>query len=318
MVAAFMLYTGAALEAQRPTFRSGIEMVPLTVTVTDGAGRHTTGLSAADFAVFEDGALQTLSFFASEAVAVDVAFLIDSSSSMGPSLPLVKTAVGGLIDELRDGDRAAIVEVKDTVLMPQRLTADLTAIRAAVDAVSASGSTALYEGVYTALREFERSRRGDAGVRRQVLIVLSDGYDTTSHVDFDGANDLARQVGVSIYTIALHTLPLLPAGAAAVPRSRAELNAAYAMRALATDAGGRAFSPTSAGELPAIYRAIGRELACQYQLGYVPSKPGTGEFRRLSVRVLPPTRANARTRSGYVAVRRAPARGERTAPDVRD
>jgi VWFA-related protein len=76
------------------------------------------------------------------------------------------------------------------------------------------------------------------------------------------------------------------------------------MRTLAQDAGGRIFFPTMAAELPAIYRSIAQELASQYDLGYVPAKSGSdGKFRRVAVRVLPPTSAAARTRSGYYSTR---------------
>jgi hypothetical protein len=73
---------------------------------------------------------------------------------------------------------------------------------------------------------------------------------------------------------------------------------------MAREAGGRAFFPTTAAELPMIYGAIAQELASQYELGYVPVKPGgDGTFRRVFVRLAPTTKANARTRSGYYAER---------------
>lgn len=76
------------------------------------------------------------------------------------------------------------------------------------------------------------------------------------------------------------------------------------MRALASETGARAFFPATARELSAIYSSIAQELACQYQLGYVPARPlGDGAFRHVSVRILPPTRGTARTRSGYFGVR---------------
>ena len=87
------------------------------------------------------------------------------------------------------------------------------------------------------------------------------------------------------------------------PKSVAEraLRASYAMRALATESGGRAFKPKRASELPPIYRAISSELTFQYVLGYVPTRPADGVFRRVAVRVLPPASATARTRTGYVS-----------------
>jgi Ca-activated chloride channel family protein len=302
-----------SLGAQGPVFRSGAEIVLLTVTVTDRAGRYVAGLTQTDFAVFENSTEQQLSFFASDPVPVDVAFVVDTSASMGPSLPAVKEAARGLLRQLRTSDRAVVIQVQDTVAMPQSLTDDLARAGDAIDALRTRGSTAIYDGVYLALREFERTR--DPDVRRHVVILLSDGVDNSSHVPLEAVSDLARQLGVMVYTIALGNPPP-PQASAWNPRR--EVEAQFALRTLATDAGGRAFFPTRAAELPAIYETIGRELACQYTLAYVPRTPGDGEFRRIAVRLLPPTQATARTRSGYIAARPPTAISRPGAPQPRN
>ena len=278
-------------------FRSGVDMVPLTVTVTDSAGRYVSGLTERDFAVFEDGVQQSLSFFASERVPVDVALVLDVSASMNAAMPMVRQAADGLIRALRTGDRAAVVAVNTSVGMPQRFTADHERAVAAIDALHCTGSTAVYDGVYITLKEFARERRDHAEIRRQVLVLLSDGLDNASHISADEMADLARRVGASIYVVALRDQTLQAHG---TPRELEEQRATYAIRALAQDAGGRIFFPTAATELPAVYGAIARELASQYDLGYVPARPGgDGAFRRIGVRVLPPASGIARTRSGY-------------------
>ena len=289
----------ARMEAQSRTFKSGIEMVPLTVTVTDTTGKYVTGLTGNDFSVLEDGIGQPLSFFASDEVPVDVALVLDTSASMHADLSLVQSAASGLIHQLRASDRGAVVEVKDTAGIPQPFTSDQALITRAIHALSPSGSTALYDGLYVVLREFERERRAAVEVRRQVLVLLSDGLDNTSHIALDEVMDLARRAGVNIYVIALR-------GDVALMRradmDESMLRAAYVMGAVARESGGRTFFPKFARELPAIYTAIAQELASQYELGYVPARPGTdGAFRRVAVRV--PTRPNAlaRTRSGYYA-----------------
>ena len=122
-LSALTLGNPAAVRAQHAPFKTGVDMVALTVTVTDGAGKHITGLTGNDFTVFEDGAQQPLSFFASEDVPVDVALVIDASASMRPDLPLVQKAACGLIRKLRAFDRGAVVEVKDC--HPHSAAADL-------------------------------------------------------------------------------------------------------------------------------------------------------------------------------------------------
>jgi Ca-activated chloride channel family protein len=289
------------VSAQSATFKSGVDMVPLTVTVTDTIGKHVTGLRGNDFTVFEDGVEQPLSFFASEDVPVDVALVLDTSASMGADLLLVQSAAGGLVRKLRASDRGAVVEVKESAGILQPFTSDRSRIEEAIRGLSTSGSTALYDGIYVMLKEFERERRATLQVRRQVLVLLSDGLDNTSRLAFEDVMDLARRVGVNIYVIALR-------GDVAL-RPRAELNsstlqAKYTMGAVARESGGRTFFPKSARELPAIYTAIAQELASQYELGYMPARPGgDGAFRRVMVRVPPHTNALARTRSGYYAPR---------------
>ena len=171
----------ARLYAQK-TFKSGVEMVPLTVTVTDASGKYVTGLANSDFTVVEDGVQQPLSFFASDHVPLDVALVLDTSSSMRGDLPLVQSAATGLVRTLHDTDRGAVIEVKNTTAIPQTFTSDRAQIEGAIRGLSASGSTALFDGMYVVLKEFERQRLGSQEVRRQVLVLLSDGMDTGSRL----------------------------------------------------------------------------------------------------------------------------------------
>jgi len=291
----------APVDAQGPTFKSGVDMVPLTVTVTDTTGKYVIGLTGNDFTVFEDGVEQPLSFFATDDVPIDVALVLDTSGSMRADLPLVQSAASGLVGKLRASDRGAVVEVKESAGIPQPFTSDRALIDRALRALSTSGATALYDGLYVVLKEFERERRATLQARRQALVLLSDGLDNRSHLAFEDVMDLERRVGVNIYVIALRS------DGAWMPRialDRETLRAEYTMGAVARESGGRTFFPKSALELPAVYTAIAQELASQYELGYMPARPGgDGAFRRVAVRVPPHTNARARTRSGYYAPR---------------
>lgn len=281
-------------------FKSGVDMVPLTVTVTDASGKYVRGLTERDFAVFENGVQQSLSFFASEPVPVDVALVLDVSSSMAVDMPRVREAANGLVRSLRPADRAAVVAVRTSVGLPQPFTTEHERVTAAIDVLRSAGSSAVYDGLYIALKEFAREHREHAEARRQVLVLLSDGLDNASHVSADELADAARRAGVSIYIVAL-TDPA--AQARGTPWNVAQERATYTMRALAQDSGGRIFFPTAPTELAAVYGAIAREFASQYDLGYVPARPGDGTFRRIAVRVLAPASGIARTRSGYHAAR---------------
>ena len=287
--------------AQRGVFRSGVDMVPLTVTVTDRAGQYVTGLERTDFTVLENGVPQALTFFSAGAVPIDVALVLDASSSMTADMPLVRAAATGLIRSLRPEDRGAVLAVSSSVAMPQQFTINHDDLAAAIDALPAAGSTAVYDGLYIAMKELVRERRVTTEVRRQVLVLLSDGLDNASHVSAEDVADMARRVGAVIYVVAL-TDPGLPA--IEEQRRRARERALFDMQTLARDTGGRTFRPTTAVQLPDVYGAIARELTSQYDLGYVPeTRADGGAFRRVAVRVRPPMGAVARTRSGYYAGR---------------
>jgi Ca-activated chloride channel family protein len=292
-----MLALGLAsslVHAQGRVFKSTVEMVPLTVTVTDAKGKYVEKLVETDFAVLEEGVRQSLAFFANEPVPIDLALTIDASASMTPQLPIVRKAAGALVDSLRGVDRATVVTINNAVGVPLPLTSDRTRISAAIRDLSASGETALYDGVYVVLRELERARLTE--IRRRVVVLLSDGLDTSSRLSADDMLALARRAGIGIYVIAM------PTSSSNLPRNRQDasaLQAEYAMRALARDTGGRFFVPRHVDELPAIYADIAHELANQYELGYLPSRSGTvGGFKRVTVHV---QNAVTRTRSGYYA-----------------
>jgi Ca-activated chloride channel family protein len=276
--------------------------VALTVTVTDAQRRLLNNLSAQDFQVFEDGVQQPVSFFGLANVPLDVALLVDGSASMLETLPLARTAATGLLSTLRPHDRASLVEFRNTVRVAQPLTDDISRVVEAVNRVTASGGTSLYNALYVALKDFQKDAGADATVRRRTIVVLSDGEDTGSLIGFDEVLDLARRAGVTIYTVALK-------GESQVLRQRAQQNghryfsqADYSMRTLAEETGARAFFPDQAGDLKAVYDTVAAELGAQYALGYVSRNPiRNGAWRRLVVRVTEQPGTRPRTRTGYFA-----------------
>ena len=290
-----VLLTVAATAAHAQVFRSGVDMVGLTVTVTDTRGQEITGLTADNFAVYEDGVQQQVSLFGSDNVPVDVALVIDTSSSMQAVQPAVKKGALALLAKLRDGDRALVVDVKHRIRIRSGLQADLSRAAAAIDALEPKGSTALYDGLYMALKEFARERRQRPEMRRQALVVFSDGLDNASHVPFEDVSLLARALDVTIYTITIQEGQL--------PHLGAEVRRAmWEMRALTVETGGRAFVPSKAPELPAVYDIIARELVNQYTLAYVaPSLEQKQALRRISVKLNPPAQGVPRTRTSYLA-----------------
>jgi Ca-activated chloride channel family protein len=309
-----VIVAAAAVDAQVPVpqlpdpreraprvFRSETAMVALNVTVTDtGDGdKLVTGLEADDFEVYEDGVQQELRFFESSNVPMDVILLLDISSSMRDRMAVVHDAARTFMKVLRPGDRGAVVAFNEHVRVLQELTADPAAIERAINAAVAQGSTGLHNAIYVTLKQFGRPTRGDGEVRRQALAVLSDGEDTSSLVSFEDVLALARQMGVSIYTIGLQS-SIRPAGAPSnVDRFS---GATYSLNMLARETGARAFFPATVHDLKRVYGAIARELEAQYSIGYSPTNPRMdGRFRRIVVRVTSSPHHRPRTRTGYTA-----------------
>jgi Ca-activated chloride channel family protein len=295
-VCLLVIASTAAEHAQQ--FKSGVAMVALSVSVTDGRGCNVSGLSAENFAVYEDGVQQPVSLFGSDRVPLDVAIVLDTSGSMASLLPLVKHGARDLLARLREGDRATMIEVKRGVEVRRELTRDLASVGSAIDAVGASGTTALYDGLYLSLRQFERERRLHPELRRQALVLFSDGYDTTSHLGFDEIAGVARSADVAVYTITpdyRYVSPLDPG----FDRRR---NVGWEMRTLSRDTGGLAFFPAKAEDLKPVYDTIAHDLVNQYAVGYlVPRPDDSRKFRQVAVRLVPPVKGVARTRVGYAA-----------------
>jgi Ca-activated chloride channel family protein len=226
-----------------PVFRAGVDLVALNIVVTDGAARFVTGLQPKDFAVYEDGVQQDVSFFAATSVPLDLAILLDTSASMSDKMQEVQQAATGFASTLRDGDRAMIVDIKDATRILQPLSGDIDAVKTAIAATRAKGGTALYNGVYTTLKELLKQRRVSDEVRRQAIVVLSDGDDTASLVTFDDVMAQAKESGIAIYTITLRSGSVIQAVQASGRRYFSESE--YSMKALAQETGARAFFPSA-------------------------------------------------------------------------
>jgi Ca-activated chloride channel family protein len=282
---------------QSPTFRSASALVALNVTVQDRAARFVVGLQPADFVVYEDGIKQDVRFFESTRVPVDIIVLLDTSASMRAKLATVRAAASAFLKTLRPEDRGAVVGFADSITVLQPLTAEQAQLRAAINATEAKGSTCLNNAVYVALKQFGQAARPDGAVRRQAIVVLSDGADTASLVSFDDVLGLARRMGVSIYTVSLQS-PLDPRQQAIMSGSE---EADYAMKALAKETGAQSFFPVPSA-LKTVYASIAAELSSQYSIGYVPvNTQSDGTFHRVNVQVVTRRDLQSRTRLGYTA-----------------
>ncbi len=291
--AAPVTQSGPATQGPQAPFRAGVDIVSLNVTVVDGQSRYITDLEQNDFAVFEDGVKQELTFFNRRQQPIALSLLLDSSASMEDKLETLQTAAVNFVRRLKPNDLAQVVDFDSRVEVRQGFTGQQSELESAIMQTASGGSTSLHNAIYIALKELRKVKAGsEEDVRRQAIIVFSDGEDTSSLVSFDEVLDLAKRSETSIYTIALR---------GADTQTRGFREAEFILRQLAQETGGRAFFPAKVEDLNGVYAQIADELASQYTLGYTSrNQRRDGAWRRVVVQVLKPN-LTPRTKRGYYA-----------------
>jgi Ca-activated chloride channel family protein len=283
---------GGLLAAQQPPkLRSGVELVSLNVSVT-AEGKYITDLEQEEFEVFEDGAKQSVTFFSRKQQPIALAILLDTSNSMEGKLGTAQEAAVGFARRMTPEDVAEVIEFSSQVEVLQDFTNDAAALERAIRGTNANGSTALYNAIYVSLKELKKVKaRTEDEIRRQAIVVLSDGDDTSSLVPYEEVLDLAKRSETAVYTIGLRQ---------EYPGGRASFKEAeFVLKQLAQETGGRSFFPTSVNELPKIYEQISQELSTLYSVAYSSKNPlRNGAWRRIVVRIARPGHI-ARTRQGY-------------------
>lgn len=295
IVAAALVTAGLAAHQPPPAgqvFRGGTDTVFLSVTVVDAHARHVAGLRRDDFQVLEDFVPQTIETFASDPQPIALSLLIDTSTSMEQTIGLAQQAAIGFAKRLGPSDLAQIIDFDNSIVILQEFTREAAQLETAIRKTRAGGSTALYQAIYTALDEQKRVRARTADeLRRQAIVVLSDGEDTSSIIEYEQVLESAKRSEVVVYAIGLRAKNSLP--------KRGFNIAEFVLRTLSQETGGRVFFIEDARQLASIYDQIADELANQYTIGYTSKNARRdGAWRRINVQVTPPG-ATARTKSGY-------------------
>jgi Ca-activated chloride channel homolog len=281
---------------QQPSFRVGVELVSLNVTVTDASAHYVTDLAQSDFAVYEDGVKQDVTFFNRTNLPIALALLLDTSASMDTKLPTAQEAAVGFARRLRAQDLAEVIDFDSRVMVLQNFTNNAAELEQAIHKTSAGGSTSLYNAVYIALKDLKKAvAKNVEEIRRQAIVLLSDGEDTSSLLPFEEVLDLAKRSETAIYAIGLRSDEISSGGA------KSFKEAEFVLRQLAQETGGRTFFPNQLSDLAAVYGQISDELSSQYTVGYTSRNPKhDGSWRRVVVRVGRPS-LTARTKQGYFA-----------------
>jgi len=236
---------------------------------------------------------QEIRFFNRSNLPVALSILLDTSASMEDKLATAQEAAIGFVKRLRQQDLGQVIDFDSRVLVSQSFTSNVPDLEDAIHKTTAGGSTSLHNAIYISLKELKKIQTRNADeVRRQAIVVLSDGEDTSSLVSFEEVLELAKRSETQIYAIGLR--------GKGADHLRGSFNEAdYVLRELAQQTGGRVFFARAASELAGIYGQISDELSSQYMIGYSSRNPKRdGAWRRIVVRTNQPN-TTARTKQGY-------------------
>jgi Ca-activated chloride channel family protein len=280
-------------EQEKPstTIKTNVNLVNVFVTVTDSTGAPIGGLKKENFTIEEDDHEQKIAVFDKEsALPLSIALAVDTSLSTRHDLPLEQASAKRFTHAiLRPVDAIAVYDFSEVV---HEATAGFTnepkRIDAGIDRIHMGAATALYDAIYLTSRALE-NRKG-----RRVLVLITDGGDTISKVDYKEAVRSAVEAEALVYSIII-----VPIEASAGRETGGE----HALIQLSEDTGGKYYYATSTATLDDAFRKISDELRTQYLLAYYPSqRTSFSEFRRIEVKVsgVPAaTDYKVRHRTGY-------------------
>src|SRR6202142_4336217 len=272
------------------TLRVDVKLVNVFVTVTDSHGAPITTLEKENFQLKEDGKDQKLAVFSREsALPLSIALSTDTSLTPRKDLPLELTSARKFFHSiLRPQDGLAVYKFSEEVDLMVPFTSDLKKIDAGIDRIRNGSATALYDAVFLGAQALSK-RQG-----RKVMVVITDGGDTVSQVNYKEALRAAEEAEAIIYRIII-----VPIEASAGRDTGGE----HALIQISEDTGGKYYYATSAAQLDDAFPKISDELRTQYLLAYYPSERySDSDFRRVQVNLANPPAGGpyqVHNRAGY-------------------
>jgi Ca-activated chloride channel family protein len=311
-------------------FKTGVELINVTASVSDGTGRFVRGLAKDDFTIYEDGQRQEITHFSSDRTPVSLGVVLDTSDSMeGEKIQAAKAALNRFLFDLLDPqDEIFVYAFDDDPRLLQGWTTDRQALSRAINRIRTDGATAMYDAVAEAIPLAASGRH-----QKKAIVLISDGNDTSSRTPLVDLKQLVRESEVIVYAIGIDgesrsilspgpqprppvRMPPMPIPFPGGPRrpggrfqiqwpsrpaggSHDRVNS-VALRDLTDDSGGRTEIIREPRDLNPATEGIASELSQQYYLGY--PAPGKSDGRWHSIRVEVNNRNyRVRARRGYVA-----------------
>ena len=293
-----LIVTGVAVvTAQRSTtFRTGVDLVNLGVTVTDKKGNLVTGLTLEDFEVIEDGKRQTVTYFAAGdrvGPELHLGLLLDVSESMGEDIGFTRTAAIKFLNTLIDAVDITVVDFDSQVRVGRYEQSEFARLVERIRQQKTDGNTALYDAIGVYLD-------GAAGQNgRKIMLLYTDGGDTRSVLRLTELLDLLKASDATVYVV----------GQLEHQSQSSKIAQRSVLQQIAEATGGLAFFPQSVKSLETVYEKVIAEIRAQYTLGYLSTNDKLdGGWRKVDVRVVRKDGGDYRVRSrkGYYALYKKP------------
>jgi len=286
LVGVALAFVPVVLLAQQPTFKAGTQIVPLYVTVQDVEKRLVPDLAKEDFDVLDNGVPVTLTLFQNEPEPFSVVVMLDTSGSMTASIALLKSAAEQFLIRLLPADQGRVGAFNDKIDLNSRFTNNRDELISAAKDLDYGNGTRLWDAVALALDELQ-DKEG-----RRVILVFTDGDDTSSKVRMGTVMDRARAEEVMVYAIGLESTY---GPRQQVVRTRPD----GGLKKIADETGGGYFELKKTADLAPTFTRVAQELHSQYVLG-IEAKQLDGKVHKLTVRMKQPG-MTARARRSYLA-----------------
>jgi Ca-activated chloride channel family protein len=286
LIAAAALAGGTLQEPQEQPqrFKSGTEAVSVDVLVLDG-GRTVTDLTADDFELLDNGVAQQVDSVQVLDVPFSMMLALDSSSSLHTGRAKLQDAARAAVETLQEDDRASVLSFSDQISAPTPWAAPRQAVLDAIDNLRTDGSTSLVDAAFTAVLQ----RDPEPG-RRNLVILFTDGEDTSSWLPDARALEAAERSEAVVYCVAIDK-PRQEGRRALKFRSGVRVDANQPvvssddfLEELASRTGGERLS-TGVGGLQKTFRRVVNNFRSRYVLTYAPSGVPDGGWHAIDVRV---------------------------------
>ena len=275
-----------AQQPDQPVFRSSVRTVPIYATVVDSSGRLVPSLERTDFSVVDNGKPAEIALFSNESQPFTAVVMLDTSASMTANLKLLNRAAEQFLLRLLPVDRAQVGAFNDKIQLSGTFTNDRDELIGALNDLYFGNPTRLNDGIAAGLDAL----KGIEG--RRVVLVFTDGEDTSSRLGFKTVMERARDEEVMVYSIGLESEYF---NGMRVVRSRPPRD----LRKISDETGGGYFELQRTDELSPTFTRVAQELRSQYLIGFAPVALDN-RVHKLDVKVNKPG-MTVRARRSYLA-----------------